>query len=83
VTGAADRLAIGTICGPDNEPWAFAATQPTHSLQSGGFVGMPWLEFLRMVVKLEEVRGALLQGTTSWIGLDKERIAYVLTQGAA
>src|SRR5690348_8731899 len=61
VVGPTDRLAIRTVRGPDDQPWAFATTQPTHPHLAGEFAGMSWLEFLRMVMKINEVRGALLQ----------------------
>jgi hypothetical protein len=40
---------------------------------------MRWLEFLKMAREGAEVRGALIQGQTSWIALDKAHISHILS----
>ncbi len=74
-----DELNVGTVSIPGNGSWLSAATQTSHPLLAGGYVGMTWLGFLKMAQEGAEVRGVLIQGQTSRIALGKERIAYVLS----
>ncbi|MDO8330671.1 MAG: hypothetical protein Q7T36_09385 [Fluviicoccus sp.] len=83
VTRTEDQLVLKTVELPGNGAWAPAATQAISQLVAGGYVGMPWLGFLNMVMKIEDVRGAFLQGQTSWVALDKQRVAYILAQATA
>ena len=78
MTRPSDQLRVATVSMPDGAEWVSAATQTSHPLLADGYVGMPWLGFLEMAQKSADVQGALIQGTTSYIALDKERIAYVL-----
>ena len=77
-TQASDRLEMKTISIPNHGSWSSAATLDSHASLAGPYVGMQWFEFLTMTQKVPELRGAALQGKTSWIALDKERIAHVL-----
>ena len=79
VTGAGDKLFFRAVEIPGNGLWAPAATKPTHRLLSQGYAGMPWLGFLDMTRKIESMRGVYLQGETSWVAMDKEKIAHVLS----
>ncbi len=83
VTRASDRVAFRTVSLPKIGVWAPAATLSSHPMLSSSYVGMQWLEFLRMTGKVAEVRGAALQGKSSWVALDKQRIAYVLSKAGA
>jgi hypothetical protein len=77
-TQASDRLEMKTLSIPNHGTWSSAATFDSHPSLAGSYVGMQWLEFLKMTQKVPELRGAALQGKTSWVAFDKERIAYVL-----
>jgi hypothetical protein len=79
VTGAGDRLLFRAVEIPGNGMWAPAATKPTHRLLAQGYAGMPWLGFLDMARKVESMRGAYLQGETSWVAMDRQKIAHVLS----
>jgi hypothetical protein len=74
-----DEVKVYTVSIPNNGSWIAAATQTSHPLLAGGCLRMTWLGFLKMALEGAEVRGALIQGKTSWIALDKERITYVLS----
>ncbi|WOB06888.1 hypothetical protein [Piscinibacter gummiphilus] len=82
-TQASDRLEMKTVSIPNHGAWSSAATLASHPLLAGSYVGMQWFDFLRMTRKVPELRGAALQGKTSWVAFDKERIAYVLAQSGA
>ena len=82
-TQASDRLEMKTVSIPNHGAWSSAATLPSHSSLAGSYVGMQWLDFLKMTQKVPELRGAALQGKTSWVAFDKERIAYVLAESGA
>ncbi len=73
-----DQVLIKSVSIPNNGEWVSAATQTSHPLLAGGYIGMPWLEFLKIAQQMVGARGALIQGKTSYIALDKEHIAYVL-----
>jgi len=79
VTGEGDKLLFRSVEIPGHGLWAPAATKPTHRLLSQGYAGMTWLGFLDMTRKIETMRGAYLQGETSWVAMDKEKIAHVLS----
>ncbi|WP_143226744.1 hypothetical protein [Acidovorax sp. 62] len=82
-TQASDRLVMKSVTIPSNGTWSSAATLPSHPSLKDGYVGMPWVDFLKMTLKLAELQGAMLQGKTSWIAFDKQRIAYVLSKADA
>jgi hypothetical protein len=79
-----ERLAMRFVTGPNDWRLVPAATQDTAVLLKQGFVGMAWFDFLRMVNGLDSlIQGALLQGTTSWVAFDRERIRYILERSGA
>lgn len=82
-THGSDRVEMKTISIPNDGAWSSAATLASHSSIAGAYVGMQWLEFLKMTQRIPELRGAVLQGKSSWVALDKERIAYVLAKTGA
>ena len=55
-----------------------AATSEQHSMVNGGYVGMEWKGLLELVLKMPNAWGVLVQGQTSYVALDNERIKYVL-----
>jgi hypothetical protein len=73
-----DQVLIKSVSIPNNGEWVFAATHTHQPLLEGGYVGMPWLEFLKMAQQIAGAQGALIQGKTSYIALYKEHIAHVL-----
>jgi hypothetical protein len=79
-TQPSDRLEMKTVSIPNHGAWSSAATLATHPSLGNSYVGMQWLDFLEMTQKVPELRGAALQGRTSWVAFDKERIAYILAR---
>ena len=82
MTRPGDNVRIRTVELPDSGMWVAAATQSTNRMLTKGYVGMPWLGCLTMAMKIESARGIYLQGETSWLAMDKQRIAYVLSLAA-
>ena len=82
MTRPGDNVRIRTVELPHNGLWVPAATKPTNRMLSKGYVGMPWLGCLAMATKIENARGIYLQGETSWVALDKQRITHVLSLAA-
>lgn len=78
VTSATDQLGISLVELPGNGRWAPAMTLRTHPLLVGTCIGMPWQGLLKMVQRLPDARGVVLQGQRSWMVLDQERVAYLL-----
>lgn len=78
-----DRLQLRYVTGPDDLLMVACATEQEAAMLHDGFVGMEWRDFLRMVLKVDDsFYGALLQGRTSWVALDRDRIRYILSLGA-
>lgn len=78
-TTANDRVEVRTMNGPSNQLLACAATNQQSPLLKDGYVGMSWLGFLEMAIRLDpSINGFLLQGTTSWVVFDRVRIRYIL-----
>lgn len=82
-TQATDRVKVKLVTIPDHGEWSSAATQASHPSLVGGYAGMQWIEFLEMTLKVPHLQGAMLQGATSWIAFDKERIGYILEKVGA
>lgn len=79
VTGKSDRLEMRSVTTPTGEIAAFCTTHEDAAMLKDGYVGMEWTEFLAVVLKLDEsIKGALLQGKTSWIVFDRSRIKFIL-----
>ncbi len=81
-TTANDRLTLKNVAGPDGRALVFAATTQSSPLLASGFVGMDWQDILEMALKLEDVHGVLVQGKTSWVAFDKQRIRRILAKYA-
>ena len=80
VTTSSDAIRMSTVQGPNGWNLAVAATSRNSGVLRGGHVEMQWTDFLTMVTKLDNsIHGALLQGTTSWIAFDRQRIHHVLS----
>ncbi|MBL8507930.1 hypothetical protein [Chitinimonas sp. JJ19] len=79
VTTANDCLKMQYVIGPNGQLLAPSATCEDSPMVKNGYVGMEWTAFLQMVAKLDNsFFGALLQGKTSWVAFDRDRISYIL-----
>jgi hypothetical protein len=79
-TQVADQLKMKFITIPDHGDWSSAATSASHSALVAGYAGMQWFAFLEMTLNVPQLQGAVLQGQSSWIAFDKERIRYILSK---
>jgi len=73
-----DQLKIKSILGPNDQPLLPAATKDSCAMLSKGYMSMNWIDFLNMVQKVEDTDGTFLEGETTWVKLDKERISNIL-----
>lgn len=74
-----DNLLMNYVTLPNNQLATPAYTRNDMAALAEGYVGMEWLEFLQMAIKLDSsFYGVLLQGQRSWVALDRERIRYIL-----
>ncbi len=80
VTDASNQIKVKNVIGPDGQLMIPSSTLREAPLVQGGYVGIEWFEYLEMVLKVPEAWGALLQGKTSYVGFDKERINYILAK---
>jgi hypothetical protein len=78
VTDSSHQIRISNAKGPNGELLIPAVTTESHPTLQGGYIGMRWSDFLEMVLKIPEAWGALIQGETSYVGFDRERIKYIL-----
>lgn len=78
ITNSCDEILMSKVDGPDGKALIPVATTENSPIISDEYLRIDWFEFLEMVLKVEDVFGALIQGTTSWIIIDKERIEYIL-----
>ena len=79
VTTQKDSMRCYTVLGPQNQVLVVCATRHDVAIIDDGYVEMDWRDFLAMTLKLDgSVYGALLQGKTSWVGLDRELISHIL-----
>ncbi|WP_284197242.1 hypothetical protein [Chitinimonas prasina] len=79
VTTANDCLKMQYVIGPNGQFLIPSATSEDSPIVQNGYVGMDWTAFLQMVAKLDSsFFGALLQGKTSWVAFDRDRINYIL-----
>ncbi len=75
VTKPGDRVSIATVTGPNGDVLAVAATEVDAGILKSGFLRMDWADFMNMVRSMDaSIKGALLQGKTSWVVLDRQRI---------
>jgi hypothetical protein len=78
-TQPGDNVAVKTVQVPGLGSCVAGSTTQSSPLVAGGYVGMTWLGLLEMALKIEACRGVLLQGQTSWIALDRQRVEYALS----
>jgi len=78
VTDSSNQIRIKNVQGPNGQLLVPSATSPEHPIVQGSYVGINWFDCLEMVLKIPEAWGVLLQGKTSYVGFDKERIRYIL-----
>jgi len=55
------------------------ATQSTHPSLRQSYVGIQWVDVLQLSLKLDNNFGVLLQGETSWVMFDEQRVRHILT----
>ena len=80
-TTAKDQVVMKSSSLPDGRPIAMAATRLDAGMLAAGHVSMRWEDFLGMMLKLPpEFFGFVLQGKTSWIVFDRQRVAYILSR---
>jgi hypothetical protein len=79
VTGPDDQIPIRIATAPDKRPLVMVATQSTHPSLRQSYVGIQWVDVMQLSLKLENNFGILLQGKTSWVTFDEQRIRHVLT----
>ncbi|WP_373540241.1 hypothetical protein [Chamaesiphon sp.] len=53
-------------------------TNSSPQLIDKKYVRIDWLNFLSMVLKIEDISGFSLQGQQSWLALGKDEIRYIL-----
>lgn len=73
-----EQLKIKSILGPNDQPLVPAATKSTCAMLRDSYLSMNWIDFLNLVQKTEDTDGTFLEGETSWVRLDKERINNIL-----
>ncbi len=77
-----DQLKIRSIRLRNKMLAAVASTTIESRILRDGYVGMGWLEFLAMTATFDATfYGAVLQGKTSWVAFDRERIETVIKLG--
>ena len=72
------NLKFKSILGPNDQPLIPAATKSTCAMLRDSYLSMNWLDFINIVQNLEDTCGTFLEGETSWVRLDKERIRTIL-----
>ncbi len=77
---SAAEIEFKIVTSPDGHTLAAATTTDSSEMLNEGYLRMDWLDFLKMVLRLKKLYGSLIQGNTSWVILDKERIKYVLSK---
>jgi hypothetical protein len=56
-----------------------AVTPSVREGASGNFHAMEWMDLLKRVLSVPGAQGLIVQGTTSWMQFDMQRIRYILT----
>ncbi len=79
VTDSSMQIRVRNVQGPNGETLVPSATLEECPMVQGGYIGMDWFEYLQTVLKIPSVAGVLIQGKTSWVGFDKQRIQYILS----
>ncbi len=80
---SAAEINLKIVTSPDGHSLAAATTTDSSEMLNDGYLVMDWPDFLKMVRKLKELFGCLIQGSNSWIILDKEKVKYALSRPAA
>lgn len=80
VTDPSMQIRVRYVQGPNGETLVPCATLETAPMVRAGYIGMDWFEYLEMVLRVPSASGALIQGKTSWVGFDQERIQYILSK---
>ena len=78
VTDSSMQIKVKNVQAPNGDTLVPCATIESSQLLQGGYIRMGWFGFLEMVLKIPEASGVLIQGETSWVGFDKDRVQYIL-----
>jgi hypothetical protein len=57
--------------------WMAALTPAARATASGDFFGLQWADLLTTALNIPDVAGLIVQGTTSYVMLDKQRIKHL------
>ncbi len=76
--GENDSLKIKSIEGPNDQPLIPAATKNTSAILNKSYISMNWIDFLNIILKIDDTDGAFLDGEISWVRFEKRRIAHIL-----
>ena len=75
-----DGLGLRGVSGPNGTLLAFAATTSDNPALRANYVRVYWTDFLEMTLHLDSsFWGAMLQGVSSWVAFDRDRIRYILS----
>jgi hypothetical protein len=79
ITDSSISIRMHKVRAPDGQSLIPCATQQDSPILKGGYVGMRWVGFLEMSLKVDPPPyGVLLQGHRSWIAFDLARVRHVL-----
>lgn len=78
VTDPTMQIRVRNVQGPNGDTFVPSATTESSPMVQEGYIGMQWFDYLEMVLEIPSVSGVLIQGQTSWVGFDKERIKVIL-----
>jgi len=73
-----DKIKIKIIDGPNDQPLIPAATYTGCAVLHHGYLRISWIDFLNMILKIEDADGAFLECESCWVRFEKYRIEYVL-----
>ncbi|RTQ36704.1 hypothetical protein EJP69_02890 [Variovorax gossypii] len=78
-TDSSVSIRMHTVRAPDGQSLIPCATQQDSPILKSGYVGMRWVGFLEMSLKVDPPPyGVLLQGQRSWVAFDLARVRHIL-----
>ncbi|MEO1028714.1 MAG: SseB family protein [Pseudomonadota bacterium] len=81
--GAPNKVRIRTVRGPRGALLIPSATSSDADMVKDGYVRMASADYLGLVRKVAPAWGAIIQGKSSWIGVDQQRISTILNEHAS
>ncbi len=73
-----DQAKAKTVLFFNNKPCLVVTTSDNSPVIEEYYAIIYWIEALEMVLRIDELYGILIQGNTSWVAFDIERIIYIL-----